>query len=156
MPKEKKYKIPGKFEGPLFNVPDPFKHLAALVDVSDYKWHIVTAIVFVRRAPPEHYERFGDSTIINEASVYRDLDPEKYRALMQYYGKTKYVGVLIPPPEIEVDEKTKATNILNIVRFHKQHCHESEGCDVSTFFLLEDFERHMGRKATSEEISEFI
>ena len=157
MPKEnKKKKIPGKFEGPLFNVPDPFKYLAALIDVSDYKWHIVTAIVFVRRAPPEHYERFGDYTIINEASVYRDLDAEKYRGLMQYYGKTKDVEVLIPQPKIEVDGQTKAMNILKMVHFHKQHCHESEACDISTFFLLEDFERHIGRKATSEEVKEFI
>lgn len=52
-------------------------------------------------------------------------------------------------------EKVRAENILELVRHHKYHCIGKE-CTISTYMLLEDFERHMGRKATPEEVIEFI
>lgn len=51
-------------------------------------------------------------------------------------------------------EELKAQNILNLVKDHKKKC--DSGCDISVYWLLEDFERHMGRRATSEELREFI
>jgi hypothetical protein len=48
----------------------------------------------------------------------------------------------------------KAQNILNLVKDHKKHCNGD--CGISLFLLLEDFERHIGRKATSEEFKNFI
>lgn len=49
----------------------------------------------------------------------------------------------------------RAKNILEIVRHHKKHC-DGEKCNVTIYFLLEDFERHIGRKATSKEVKEFF
>lgn len=51
-------------------------------------------------------------------------------------------------------EKVKAENILKLVRHHKEHCNED--CGVSIYYLLEDFERHIGRKATGKEIRFFL
>lgn len=51
-------------------------------------------------------------------------------------------------------EELKARNILDMARFHKKHC--DGDCGISVFYLLEDFERHMGRKATQEEIGFFL
>lgn len=51
-------------------------------------------------------------------------------------------------------EKLKAENILSLVKDHKAKC--KSDCGVVVHFLLEDFERHMGRKATPEEFKVFI
>lgn len=50
--------------------------------------------------------------------------------------------------------KLKAENILKLVRDHKEHCNED--CGISIYYLLEDFERHLGRKATPEEFRFFL
>lgn len=49
----------------------------------------------------------------------------------------------------------KANNILELVKEHKKSC-KGETCSISTYYLLEDFERHMGRKATQEEYGVFV
>lgn len=52
-------------------------------------------------------------------------------------------------------ELLKAENILLLVKDHKNTCN-NENCGIVVYYLLEDFERHIGRKATGEEIKEFL
>ena len=51
--------------------------------------------------------------------------------------------------------EVKAFNILELVKQHKKDC-KNPNCGISTYYLLEDFERHLSRKATQEEFKNFI
>jgi hypothetical protein len=55
----------------------------------------------------------------------------------------------------EAIEKHKAVNIRRLVIWHKKTCHK-ENCGINVFLLLEDFERHIGRKANEEEFDSFM
>ena len=52
-------------------------------------------------------------------------------------------------------ERYKAMNILRLVKWHKKTCHIAD-CGISTYHLLEDFQRHMGREATQKEFGYFM
>ena len=48
----------------------------------------------------------------------------------------------------------KASNLLELAKHHKQHC--DGNCEISLYLLLEDFEKYVGRKATDEEVENFL
>lgn len=54
----------------------------------------------------------------------------------------------------KITELYKARNILALVKSHKKTC--IANCEISVFLLLEDFEKHMGRRANQKEIGEFL
>ena len=51
-------------------------------------------------------------------------------------------------------DTVRAENILRMVKWHKIHCNHQ--CCISTYLFLEDFERHLNRKATKEELEFFL
>ncbi len=52
-------------------------------------------------------------------------------------------------------EKYKAGNLLALVKWHRETC-KVDDCGINLYLVLEDFERHLGRKATQDESVNFI